>query len=99
MKTKAPRASAGEKYASALVLGLGGSATNDGGFGLARALGWIFRDGAGTEIRSWTGLDRLAAAEPPATVNCPMWEMSKMAQASRTALCSSRMPVYCTGIF
>ena len=49
-----------------LILGLGGSATNDGGFGLARALGWIFRDGAGTEIRSWTGLDRLAAAEPPA---------------------------------
>ena len=40
-----------------------------------------------------------AAAEPPATVNCPMWEMSKMPQVSRTALCSSRMPVYCTGIF
>ena len=49
-----------------LILGLGGSATNDGGFGLARALGWIFRDVAGTEIRSWTGLDRLATAEPPA---------------------------------
>ena len=48
-----------------LILGLGGSATNDGGFGLARALGWIFRDGAGAEIRSWTELDRLAAAEPP----------------------------------
>jgi glycerate kinase len=48
-----------------LILGLGGSATSDGGFGLARALGWIFRDGAGTEIRSWTDLDRLSAAEPP----------------------------------
>ena len=49
-----------------LILGLGGSATNDGGFGLARALGWVFRDAAGTEIRSWTELDRLATAEPPA---------------------------------
>ena len=48
-----------------MILGLGGSATNDGGFGLARALGWIFRDGAGTEIRVWTDLDRLAKAEPP----------------------------------
>ena len=48
-----------------LILGLGGSATNDGGFGLARALGWVFRDAAGTEIRTWTDLDRLAAAEPP----------------------------------
>lgn len=47
-----------------LILGLGGSATNDGGFGLARALGWIFRDGAGAEIRSWTDLGLLAAAEP-----------------------------------
>ena len=51
-----------------LILGLGGSATNDGGFGLARALGWVFRDGAGTEIRSWTDLDRLATAEPPARI-------------------------------
>ena len=49
-----------------LILGLGGSATNDGGFGLARALGWVFRAGAGTEIRTWTDLDKLAIAEPPA---------------------------------
>ena len=48
-----------------LILGLGGSATNDGGFGLARALGWVFRDAAGTEIRTWTDLDGLAATEPP----------------------------------
>ena len=51
-----------------LILGLGGSATNDGGFGLARALDWVFRDAAGTEIRSWTDLDRLATAEPPARI-------------------------------
>ena len=51
---------------SRLILGLGGSATNDGGFGLARALGWVFRNSAGAEIRSWSELDRLAMAEPPA---------------------------------
>ena len=49
-----------------LVVGLGGSATNDGGFGVAQALGWIFRDAAGTEIRTWTDLDRLGSVEPPA---------------------------------
>ena len=49
-----------------LYLGIGGSATNDGGFGLARALGWTFRDASGAELKLWTGLDSLAAAAPPA---------------------------------
>ena len=48
-----------------LLLGLGGSATNDGGFGLARALGWTFRAKDGSVLRQWTGLDRLAAVIPP----------------------------------
>lgn len=48
-----------------LYLGIGGSATNDGGFGLARALGWTFRDAAGHALQHWTDLDRLAAVEPP----------------------------------
>ncbi len=33
-----------------LVLGIGGSATNDGGVGLAQALGWSFRDAEGREL-------------------------------------------------
>ncbi|HOX57514.1 MAG TPA: glycerate kinase [Candidatus Paceibacterota bacterium] len=41
------------------LLGLGGSATNDGGFGLARALGWKFLDRNGQPIMRWTNLDRL----------------------------------------
>ena len=36
-----------------LVLGLGGSATIDGGFGLARALGWTFRAKDGSVLRQW----------------------------------------------
>jgi glycerate kinase len=46
-----------------IYVGVGGSATNDGGFGLARALGWRFLDGTGREIPVWTGLDRLAKVE------------------------------------
>lgn len=48
-----------------LYIGIGGSATNDGGFGLARALGWHFWDAYGTELITWTALDRLAQVEAP----------------------------------
>ncbi|MBK9137485.1 MAG: glycerate kinase [Verrucomicrobia bacterium] len=41
------------------VIGLGGSATNDAGFGLARALGWRFLDDRGAEIERWPELIRL----------------------------------------
>ncbi|HXP60561.1 MAG TPA: glycerate kinase [Dongiaceae bacterium] len=47
------------------LAGIGGSATNDGGFGLARALGWEFLDGAGCPLEQWTALDRLARLRPP----------------------------------
>jgi len=48
-----------------VYVGLGGSATNDGGFGLARALGCRFFDAAGSELGSWTQLDCLARLSPP----------------------------------
>jgi glycerate kinase len=41
---------AAEAGADRIVLGLGGSATNDGGSGLARALGYRFLDASGTEV-------------------------------------------------
>jgi len=47
------------------ILGIGGSATNDGGFGLARALGWRFLDRTGRELERWTDLERLARLVPP----------------------------------
>ena len=34
-------------------VGIGGSATNDAGFGLARALGWRFLDRLGEQVRTW----------------------------------------------
>lgn len=47
------------------VIGIGGSATNDGGFGLARALGWEFLDRTGTPINNWIDLKSLAQIVAP----------------------------------
>jgi glycerate kinase len=52
--------------AQEILVGIGGSATNDGGFGMARALGWRFRAAGGREITVWTELDQLTTIEPPA---------------------------------
>lgn len=49
-----------KKGARRIIVGIGGSATNDGGFGLARALGWKFIDRTGQEICGWTELSTLA---------------------------------------
>ncbi len=52
-------AKAGAKHC---IIGIGGSATSDGGFGLARALGWNFYNQAGERIEEWwqlRGLDRV----------------------------------------
>jgi len=48
-----------------LLLGIGGSATNDGGFGLARALGVVFHNDRGRAIERWTELHALAQVHPP----------------------------------
>jgi glycerate kinase len=47
------------------IVGLGGSATNDAGFGLAQALGWSFEDIHRRHIEKWTDLDRLDAVSGP----------------------------------
>ena len=43
-----------------LLIGIGGSATNDGGFGLAQSLGWRFLKQSGEPIIHWTELHLLA---------------------------------------
>lgn len=52
--------------AQQIIIGIGGSATNDGGFGVARGLGWKFFDDRDQEITSWVKLARLSRWEPPA---------------------------------
>jgi glycerate kinase len=56
---------AAKRGARRCLIGIGGSATNDGGFGLARALGWEFLDRKGGFIERWTGLDRLERIRAP----------------------------------
>ena len=56
---------AAAKGARRCLLGIGGSATNDGGFGLARALGWEFLDTDGVPIEKWTELNRLVRIAAP----------------------------------
>ena len=56
---------AAERGAKRCLMGIGGSATNDGGFGLARALGWEFLDRKGQSIERWTGLDQLERIRAP----------------------------------
>ncbi len=51
--------------ATRCMIGIGGSATNDGGFGLARALGWQFLDCNGQLIERWTDLSQLASMRAP----------------------------------
>jgi glycerate kinase len=53
------------KGATRVIIGIGGSATNDGGFGLARALRWKFLNRAGGEIPRWTDLPTLAEIRAP----------------------------------
>ena len=48
------------------VIGIGGSATNDGGFGLARALGWKFFGRGGEELEQWWRLSELTEIRAPA---------------------------------
>lgn len=56
---------AAKKGAKRCIIGIGGSATNDGGFGLARALGWKFWDRDNAPIERWTELHRLARISRP----------------------------------
>jgi glycerate kinase len=48
-----------------IIIGLGGSATNDGGFGMARALGFRFLDEQDHEIQEVADLISLANIEDP----------------------------------
>lgn len=65
------RAAAAESPAR-IIAGLGGSATVDGGAGMAAALGWRLLDAAGAELPTGGGsLERLVRVEPPASLELP----------------------------
>ena len=55
-----------------IIMGIGGSATNDGGAGMLQALGWRLLDNEGRDIpRGGAALARLARIEPPDSVSFP----------------------------
>ncbi|MGI8965789.1 MAG: glycerate kinase, partial [Limisphaerales bacterium] len=56
---------ADDSGAKKCLIGIGGSATNDSGFGMARALGWKFLDQDNFEIRDWWQLHKLAQIKNP----------------------------------
>jgi len=56
---------AAKRGARRALIGIGGSATNDAGFGMARALGWKFLDRRGREIIEWLKLAELLQVVPP----------------------------------
>jgi glycerate 2-kinase len=55
---------AAKRGANEIIIGLGGSATNDGGFGMARALGFRFFDNKGNEIKNNLDLGKLKEILP-----------------------------------
>ena len=56
-----------------IIVGLGGSATNDGGFGMARAFGFRFFDDEGMQVRSAINkLRTLKQIEPPRNLVLPV---------------------------
>ena len=59
---------AARRGAHRIIVGLGGSATNDGGFGMARALGFRFLDHNGTEL---TGT--VSELRGLARIEAPLW--------------------------
>ena len=56
---------AAEHGARRCIVGIGGSATNDAGFGMATALGWQFFNTHDQKINRWTELRTLAQVRPP----------------------------------
>ena len=64
---------AGRRGATGILIGLGGSATNDGGFGMARALGFrFFETKRAHELRSAVGkLMKLEEIEKPSRLALP----------------------------
>ena len=58
---------AAQRGARKCFIGIGGSATNDGGFGLARALGWSFMGRNGDELAEWWQLSQLKKIVRPRT--------------------------------
>ena len=77
------------KGAKRFVIGIGGSATNDGGAGMLQALGFKLLDAEGHDIpRGGVGLAKLAKIEIPQTLNSQLLTLNfKIACDVKNPLC------------
>jgi glycerate kinase len=81
-----------ERGADRVVLGLGGSATNDGGSGMARALGYVFEDETGRVLEAIPEeLRRATRLRAPGEVLRPM--IAACARRPMIAACDVRNPL------
>ena len=79
------------KGALKFVIGIGGSATNDGGAGMLQALGWRLVDAEGAELpRGGGALARLAKILPPAAHPLPEGVSFRIACDVTNPLCGPR---------
>jgi len=70
---------AAKRGAREIIIGLGGSATNDGGLGMARALGFRFfgeNDNEITDVALLLGLKRIIAPTPQSSSNGRGWRVA-----------------------
>jgi glycerate kinase len=85
---------AARRGANEIIIGLGGSATNDGGFGMARSLAYRFFSnekeltGAVTDLQNLTKIEAPVAAGSPRRVRpmADVWLAQSRTQLSRTPL-------------
>ena len=76
-------ADAKARGATTALLAIGGSATNDGGIGMAAALGWQFLDSAGNQVKPDGGnLQQIAKILPP--VQLPFERVEVMCDVTNT---------------
>ena len=77
--------------AKTFVIGIGGSATNDGGAGMLQALGFRLLDSAGHDIpRGGLGLAKLSKIEPPLSTSTSNLNLSfRIACDVKNPLCGS----------
>lgn len=70
------------KIAERIIIGIGGSATNDGGFGMAKQLQWEFRDEESKEIKNWPELIHLEKITKPIPDRLPLNNLPSIAVAA-----------------
>ena len=85
---------AAKSGAKTFVIGIGGSATNDGGAGMLQALGWRLLDADGNELpRGGAALSRLAKILPPDSISTSTSSLFSHPHLSFRIACDVKNPL------